>query len=473
MKNKTIVAGVVVAVAALAGYIFFRGEEKPAGDFVIVKRVNLVQEVSVTGKVKPAKSVDLAVEKGGRVVSVSAGVGARVGAGQTLVKLDDSELAAQLAKAEADLASSKADSEKAAVDLANYYEDIENILNDAYAKANDAVRKQLDDLFSDDEKTPLLTFSTSDIQLKTNLELQRLRLTPELDDWLSELRVAGESTIAEKLGFLATAKNRLMKVRALLDDATKTVINSTNLSASNTSDYQANINTAKTNVNTALASISSQEQNISSQKAVVASKEAGIKSAEANVASIMAQMEKLVLRSPIGGIITKQDAKVGEIVKANEVVATVISAGSFEIEANVPEADIAKLKIGNRASVTLDAYGRDAVFGARVRAIDPAETVIEGVSTYKTTFNFEKEDARIKSGMTANIDVVTAEKEGVVVVPQRAVITRDGGKFILVDTGGETPEERAVETGLRGSDGNIEITSGLEEGEKVAPFGEL
>jgi len=52
-------------------------------------------------------------------------------------------------------------------------------------------------------------------------------------------------------------------------------------------------------------------------------------------------------------------------------------------------------------------------------------------------------------------------------VPQRSVISRDGDKFVLVGSEKNIPEEKKIEVGLRGSDGNIEIISGLVEGEKI------
>ncbi len=192
-----------------------------------------------------------------------------------------------------------------------------------------------------------------------------------------------------------------------------------------------------------------------------------MKQAEATAQLTQIQINKNILRSPISGVLTKQDAKVGQIVSANTPIASVISQNKFEIEANIAEADIAKVKIGDSAQITLDAYGNDVVFEAKTVSIDPAETIIEGVATYKTKFQFIKEDDRVKSGMTANIAILTDKRENTIVIPQRAVITRDGNKFVLVDTGAAQPEERQIKTGLRGSDGNIEILEGINEGEKI------
>jgi multidrug efflux pump subunit AcrA (membrane-fusion protein) len=146
------------------------------------------------------------------------------------------------------------------------------------------------------------------------------------------------------------------------------------------------------------------------------------------------------------------------------------STGEYKIEANVPEVDVAKVAVGDPARVTLDAYGSAEFFPATISAIDPAETVIEGVPTYTVTLRFDQKDERIKSGMTANIDIRTDQREGVLYIPARAVLTdADGRRFVRVPDGLAT-RDVPVEVGLRGSDGRIEILSGLSEGDVVVTF---
>jgi HlyD family secretion protein len=187
---------------------------------------------------------------------------------------------------------------------------------------------------------------------------------------------------------------------------------------------------------------------------------------EASVLSAKAELDKTVIIAPISGTVTRQDAKVGQIDSANVILVSLISASNFEIEANIPEADIAKVAVGNTADITIDAYGSDVRFETKVVKIDPAETEIEGVATYKTTFIFTKEDERVKSGMTANIDILTAKKENVILIPTRAVSSKNNEKFVQILTG-QGPEDIIITVGLRGSDGNIEIISGVNEGDKI------
>ena len=284
------------------------------------------------------------------------------------------------------------------------------------------------------------------------------------------------------------------QAKNFLDDtalAVNSLTPNSSLTQTTIDTYKSNVSTARTNVNTAIANLTSAQEELKSAKATLllaeqdlllkkagptaeqlTSQEAQIEGAKASVSNYEAQVAKTILRAPINGIVTKQEAKVGEILAAGVVIVSVISESQFEIEANIPETDIAKIRIGNEARITLDAYGNDSVFEARVVKIDPAETIIEGVATYKITLQFIKKDERPKSGMTANIDILADKREKVIYVPQKAVTVKDGEKTveILLDEKTGATMEAKVKTGLRGSDGSVEIIEGIKEGDKVITF---
>jgi HlyD family secretion protein len=92
-----------------------------------------------------------------------------------------------------------------------------------------------------------------------------------------------------------------------------------------------------------------------------------------------------------------------------------------------------------------------------------------GVATYKTTLQFLKEDPRILAGLTANLDILSDKKENVLYVPTRNIFSVDSRKFVKVlkDEKKNIVEQVEVKTGLKGSDGNTEIISGLQEGDKI------
>lgn len=494
-KKPALTGGISVAVILVIWLLFFRGGDEGGQNIAIAVRKNLIQEVSVTGRVKPAQAVDLAFEKSGRIDRVLVKSGDHVYGGQLLVQLDNSELTAQLDEAEANvkIQQAKLDElirgtrpEEVEVQKAEVQDAKQTLIDkasDAFTKADDAVRNKADQLFSNARSAnPQFNYPISNSTLEYEIENGRFNLEGVLDFWQSEVAgISTSSASADLKLYIASTKSHLDQVKVYLDKVALAVSSlsvSTSLSQTTLDGYKSDISTARTNVNTAINNVSAaeadwiiQQKELSLQESgtaseVVLAQRAQVEQVEAKFRNIQAQIAKTFLRSPIAGLVTKQDAEVGEIVAASEKITSVISDARLEIEVNVPEADVAKIAIQDLAKITLDAYGSDLVFESKIITIEPAETIIEGVATYKTILQFVKDDARIKSGMTANIDIVTDQRENVIVIPQRYVITRNGDKIVRMMKNGLL-EDVKVTVGLRGSDGNIEILSGLNEGDRV------
>lgn len=547
IKNKKkfwlIFSGVIVVLAIAGGIVIGQLRKPLPYEFITATKQTVTQEVSVTGKVKPANAVELAFERGGKIKLVPVQVGDFVEEGESLVVLETSELQAQYAQAQATLESQQASlaeiqngtrpeelqiyqtklinaqknfedakinltnvQNKADSDLANLYDDVKDVLNDAYVKADDAVNKQTQELFSNgNTNNPQLIFYCSNYQL--TIDSQNKRTTAGSN--VADLQLIANNNSTD-YNFLDSSLNKafidLNQINDFLSTLDSALSNTSGLSASAISTYKGYVNIGRTNINTALTSINALKQSIASQKITnkknidteqssynllknafdvaqneldlkiagstpeaIAGQEAQVKSARANVDNIGAQIAKSIIKAPFAGTVTKQEAKLGEIAQANTIIVSLISQAEFQVEVSIPEVDVAKVRLGNSAKITLDAYGSDIKFQAKVTKISPSETIIEGVATYKTTLQFLQKDERIKSGFTANIDILTAQKENVLAVPYRAVITQNGDKIIKV-LNGKQIEEKKVIIGLRGSDGNVEITEGITEGEKIITF---
>ncbi len=484
IKKPAVIAAIAVAALVIAAIFYFGGEEAPTYDFVTLAKMDLTQIVSVTGKVKPAKDVDLAFEKAGKISVVLVDVGDRVSAGQVMVRQDSSELSAQLLKARATLEAEEAELAELKtgvkpeelkvqeVKVANAKLDLVDKIKDAYTKSDDAVRNKVDQFISNPKTdNPQVNFSVGDSQLETYLESQRVTIEIVLNAWkmLSDVL----TTKSDLPVSLETTKANLVQISQFLDKAAQAV-NGATAGAS----YRADVATARTNVNTVTINLTTAESILTvaenelvvkksgSSPEAIATQEANIKQAEADVLDYEAKLAKTVLYSPIHGIVTTQDAKVGQVVSANQTIVSIMSEAQFQLEAFIPETDIAKVQVGNLAILTFDAYGPDEVFSAKVAKIEPGETIIEGVTTYKTILQFDEKDDRIRSSMSADVDIQTAKRESVLAIPQRAILTKSGDKIARVIRDGRIDEVK-VETGLAGQDGLIEITQGLNEGDKV------
>lgn len=483
IKNHKIWSTIIILLLIGIIYLIYKNSsENIKYTEVAVVRGSLSEIVSVTGNVKPLSDVDLAFERGGRVAAINVAVGEKVYAGEVLASVSNADLLANLDQAKANLKKVQAglgdSADQTALNFAQAETSLINTVKDSYTKADDAVRNKMFTLFNDPVKyRASLAFST-DTFLKEDIEDGKDEVVDSLDSWYRSLLKLNNTSDLEI--YYNQAKLNLTNIKKILDKCAEAVNGLTPESAGATQTqidtWKLNISTARTNINTAYDSlISSYNQYKTyglsvkiSQNSTLA-EEAGIEQAQAGVASAEAELAKSFIKSPIDGVITKIDTKLGEIVPASKNIISVISYGDYQVESFIPEADIAKVKIGNKASTTLDAYGSNVNFETAVIMIDPAATVIDGVPTYKVTLKFVSQDERIKSGMTANLDILTNQKTDVLVLPNRVLITKDDGKYVSVLDPADMSDviEKKIVTGLRGSDGNVEIISGLSEGEKV------
>ncbi len=419
---------------------------------------------------------------------------AQVAADKAQNTLNDATLNAENVKTKADL------------DLANIYGGIKNTLSDAYAQASDAINKQIDDFYSgDNSSSPQLTFSTSDAQAKVDAEWQRfiagdiLKKIKQEIDTLPPDGLTLERILVREEGYLNTIRNFFIRLEDTLNSASS-------LQPSTLASYRANLATARANVNTSIASLTNLRQSIATQKTTnqnaiqsasasintaqddlkatqaqlnlkqagptkeeIETQEAQLKEARAQIASAQAELSKTILLSPIDGIVTREDAKLGEIVAANEALVSVIAQNNLEIETNVPEVDIGKINLSNPVEITLDAFPQEK-FSGKVFSIEPGETIIDGVVNFKVRVAFEAKDSRFKTGLTANLAIQTLKKEHVLSLAQFAIIENAKGTFVKKVTG-DTTRDIPVTLGIRGKDGNVETLSGLKEGDSVVNVG--
>lgn len=189
--------------------------------------------------------------------------------------------------------------------------------------------------------------------------------------------------------------------------------------------------------------------------------------AREDIRTLRAQMEKSVIRAPFDGRITRVDLRSGETAAVGVPAFRIVRDAGLIVEARVPESDIVKLTGGMEASITFDALDSTDVFQAKVQAIDPSATIVQDVVSYVVTFEVSGIDGRLRDGMSADIDVVTAKRERVLAVPFRALITRGEKTFATLSGPEGTTEEVQVKTGLEGDDGTVEILSGLKEGDVI------
>lgn len=320
---------------------------------------------------------------------------------------------------------------------------------------------------------------------QTQLETEKSTINTQLttiNTAISSVQTAKQNLADAILAYntnVNSAEDTLANAQASLDDAKKTAQNTLSSAEVN---GEKTIAAAKASVDSAWEALQVAEAQYVQTKATaraqdIALHQAQVKQAEASLALAQKQVEDSIIRSPIDGTVVKMNYEIGEQVAVSQTVTAVLGENNFEIEIDISEADISKVKINDKAEITLDAFGDDIEFDAFVSFVEPAETIIQDVIYYKVTVKFDKDSERnqeyfsqIKSGMTANAVITTAQKENILLMPSRAVLERNGsGKFTRIYNKGEVSEVK-IEVGLRGDEGLIEILSGVNEGDEVVTF---
>jgi len=179
------------------------------------------------------------------------------------------------------------------------------------------------------------------------------------------------------------------------------------------------------------------------------------------------------LITPLNGIITTIYTEIGELATISTPAMSMITVEQYKIEAFISELDVAQISLQDKVEVTFDAFDFDEIFEGEIVNIDPYETIDDGDIFYEITIELDEENENIRSGMTVNITIKTADKEDILVVPSRYIGEERGQKYVklLVDDGEEGEEFVKIEviTGLKGKE-MTEIVSGLEEGQEIIPY---
>lgn len=199
----------------------------------------------------------------------------------------------------------------------------------------------------------------------------------------------------------------------------------------------------------------------------LAQAQAKVAQAQADLQRSVATLEDYRLRAPTDGTVTRVDIRAGEQAAIGVPAVAVLGSVPLQIKVKVAEADVAKVAVGQPATITLDAFGDSRPFSGSVAAVDQAPTLVDGVVYYHVTVVFSGDAADVKLGMSADVDILTAVREQALVVPSRSIRGRGAELYAQVPRADGTLEDRPVTVGLRGEDGLVEVLSGLSEGEQV------
>lgn len=226
------------------------------------------------------------------------------------------------------------------------------------------------------------------------------------------------------------------------------------------------------------------ERDYDNAVAQLALEQAQVKQALASLNSAQTELSYTEIKAPVDGIVISKAVEVGQTVAASfetpELFSVAEDLTKMQIEASVVEADIAKVKEGQKVRFTVDSYADDYFYGTVTQVRNEATTT-SNVVTYTVVIGIDNSDMKLKPGMTANVEIITAEEKDVMLVPNQALRFyiddsdnakryKDRGVWIIKNG---HPERVTVKIGVSDDDNTQILESTLKIGDEVIVSKEL
>ncbi len=378
--RKWLIGTGVVAVLAAGGYWALRPAGGPSSEAAYrtapIDRGQITAAVRATGTLTPMTTVLVGSQLSGQIVEILADYNSQVKAGQVVARLNSDQIRTRRDAAQADVMQARADLlvKRAQLDRAR----------STRLKANSTVK---------------------------DLEAQRDRVAAQLAD---AKRTFERQTELFSRG--AGSQQTLDTARTLLEVQTATLASS-----------EAQIASAKAELNGLDADILLAEGQVKSGEALIAQREAKLK-------DILIDLERTDIRSPVDGVVVQRQVDLGQTVAASLSTPTLFQIAqdlrTIDIYANVDEADVGRLKTGQPASFTVNAYP-NRTFDGRVAMVRLGAQTIQNVVTYTGVIRVENADMALLPGMTANLQVVTEDRRDVLRIANAALRFRPAGAAAL------------------------------------------
>lgn len=494
--NRWLIAGIVlIGVAIGAGALIANSRSTGAQatakvSTVAVSRGNLTQTVSGSGSVTANQTVDLAFPASGIVKEVKVQAGDTVKAGQTLASLDDRDLQSKVAAAQASLDSAQATltekqkgnstsaeiaSAQAVLDSAQKAYDkvtagpTKSELASAQAAVASAQAAYAAALKDNEAGNSTLRSLKATLD-QANVTLQQAQAAYDKIAWRSDVGASSEAGDLQDatIAYQKALADYNAQLTTSGTDATSTLASANatvksaqeNLAALMPTD--ADIASAKATLESAKASLAALTAPASDTDLAIA--QASVDSAKQALAQAQLNLEQATLTAPFDGIVSEVDVVPGST--ASSTAVTLLNQNPLHVELKLSENNVVEVATGQKVQLTSDALS-DWKANGTVSYIAPSGTTTNGVVSYLVRVDFPNTDPRVRVGMTLNVDVITTQRDNVLLVPTSAILTEGNQSVVQVVGADGKAQTVKVQTGI--SDGtHTEITGGLTEGQKIA-----
>lgn len=195
-------------------------------------------------------------------------------------------------------------------------------------------------------------------------------------------------------------------------------------------------------------------------------REAQVKQAEASLKQAKIDLDYTKIISSVDGVVISREVEEGQTVAASFETPTLFNVAEdltkMQIEASVVEADIAKVKEGQKVYFSVDSFP-DETFEGVVTQVRNNPITTSNVVTYEVIISVDNKDMKIKPGMTANVEIITAEKNNALLVPNKAL------RFYITDEKGEVKRysDKGIWLMQKGQLTRLPITTGVSDDEQT------
>jgi len=285
----------------------------------------------------------------------------------------------------------------------------------------------------------------------------------DIDDQIAQAKatiVQAEASVTQAEAGVLQAEAAVTQAEAnlatLLEGASeeKIVAAEAQVAQAEASALQAEAQVAQAKANLTMLLEGASEERLTIAEAQVAQAQISLEEAQDN-------LTKATVKAPFDGVVTEVYVAVGEW--ATGLAVDLMDSSSLEVVLDVDEIDIGSLAVGQQAIVTLETWPDEELTGELVSIAPKARSGTE-IVTYQVHLSVDAGELPIRSGMTANAELVTANRENVLLAPNRAITAdRQANKYYVNLVQGDTTAKTEVTIGLRDNK-YTEITSGLKDG---------
>ena len=451
-----------------------------------------------------------------------------------LDKLLESADELDLLRAENDLVQAKESKQKAEDNIIEAYEDAFNTIADAFLDLPTVITGLRDVLYSYEIAENEITISNyswnmsalvNSVDFEDRYGLERF-IDSAVDDYVSARKKYDEnfenyknaSRYSDK-NVIETLLNETAETTRAMAEAVKSEVNMLDFWTDYRSqedlsifgkvtEYQSDLKTYTAETNSHLLGLLSIQRHLQDGRENVLNAERLIEELELSFAELITGADELNIRAkeiivqqkedalldakedlrhhyiyaPFGSVVAEINIDRGDLVSSSSVIATLITQEKIA-EISLNEVDVAKLEVGQKASLTFDALP-ELIISGEVIEVDAVGQVSQGVVSYGVKISFDIEDEMVKSGMSVTADIITDARRNVLVLPNSAIICKEDICYVeLVDVDNDEyreqllagssdislpkePKLQIVEVGLS-NDLFTEIISGLEQGDIV------